>query len=116
MEDLAAELGLTFTEVDTLFRRARADWKRMEKSKKQYAHLTAEQVAELREKAIRVIMDDLIGADEDQSMHWAECYLEGKEGAQTYLDIMDWHNLDADERTKFHLRFDPETGHPHKQV
>ena len=77
-----------------------------------YACLTTAQVAELMEAAIQTIMRDLDGADESQAQHWAECYLHGKEHAQTYLDVLDWDRLDAGERAALGLSFDPQTGKP----
>ena len=71
------------------------------------SHLTFLQVAELRRSAVRRIMRDLEGAAEDQAEHWAECYLDGKEDVQTYLDVLDWHSLDAQERARIGLSFDP---------
>ena len=76
-----------------------------------YAHLTAKQIGELREAAIRTIMHDLDGAADDQSSHWAECYLDSNpRTAQTYLGVLDWDNLETEERARIGLSFDPATG------
>jgi hypothetical protein len=72
-------------------------------------------VTELRQAAIRAIVNDLAGAAPDQAEHWAQRCLEGRENAQSYLEVLDWDNLDQEERARIGLTFDPETGQPAKE-
>jgi len=80
-----------------------------------FAHLTSDQVAELRRAAITMICKDLDGAASDQAEHWAEMYLADKANAATYLGVLDWSALDADERAKVGLTFNPATGRPNPE-
>ena len=80
-----------------------------------FAHLTSDQVAELRRAAITMICKDLDGAASDQAEHWAEMYLADKANAATYLGVLDWSALDADERAKVGLTFNPATGQPNPE-
>ena len=83
-----------------------------------YAHLTADQVAKLREAALQRIVSDLNGADDSTANFWAEMYLQSNpQNAAMYLDVMAWDEREStDQWAEMHdITFNPKTGKPIKR-